>query len=110
MVQRTKEEQGPKERRASVSLVIDQVIMLENVLSRRILPIVMTTTTTGGMEMKETIGPNERERLPLAEIINLSKGLETLGIRIQMFLIKEMNTLLYLPSLLHPRLTLWMSG
>ena len=110
VVLRTKEELGPKERRESVTLVIGLVTMLENVLSRRILPLVMTTTTTEGMEIKETLGPKERGRLPLADRINLSKGLETPGMRSQMLLIKEMNTFLYLPSQLHPRLTLWMSS
>ena len=75
VVLRTKEEQGPKERRASVSLVIGLVTMPENVLSKGILLIVMTTTITGGMEIKETTGPKERGRLPLMETINLSKGL-----------------------------------
>ena len=110
VVLRTKEEQGPKERRASVSLVIGLVTMLENVPSRRILPIVMTTTTTEGMEIKETTDPKERGRLPLAETINLLKGLETPGMRSLMLLIKEMNIFLYLRSLLHLRPTLGMFG
>ena len=111
VVQRTKEEQGPKKKkRASVSLVIGQVIMLENVLSKGILPIVMTTTTTEGMEIKGTTGSKEREKLSPAEIINRLKGQRTPGMKSQMLLIKEMNTFLYLLSLLHPRLTLWMSG
>ena len=84
--------------------------MLENVLSKGILPIVMTTTTTEGMEIKGTTGSKEREKLPLAEIINRLKGQRTPGMKSQMLLIKEMNTFLYLLSLLHPRLTLWMSG
>ena len=62
--------------------------MLENFLSRIILPIVMTTTIIGGMEIKETTGPKESGRLPLVETINLSKGLETPGTRSQMLLIK----------------------
>ena len=109
VVQRTKEEQGHKERRASVTLVIGQVTMLENVLSRRILPMVMTTTT-GGMEIKGTTGSRERGRLPPAEMINLSKGQEIPSMRNQMLLIKEMNSFFYLPSLLHLHPTLWMSG
>ena len=52
VVQGTKEEQGPKERRASVTLVTSQVTMLENALSRRILPMMMTTRTTRGMAIK----------------------------------------------------------
>ena len=110
VVQGAKEEQGPKERRASVTLVIGQVTMLENALSRRILPMVMTTTTTGGMAIKGTTSSRERGRLPPAKMINLSKGQEILGMRNQMLLIKEMNTFLYLPSLLHLHPTLWMSG
>ena len=73
VVQRTKEEQGPKERRETVTLVIGQFTMLENALSRRILPMVMTTTT-GGMKIKGTTGSREKGRLPPAEMINLSKG------------------------------------
>ena len=84
--------------------------MLENVLSRRILPMVMITTTTRGMAIKGTTGSREKGRLPPAEMINLSKGQETPGMRNQMLLIKEMNTFLYLPSLLHLHPTLWMSG
>ena len=74
VVQRTKEEQGPKERRASVSIVVGLVTMLENVLSRRIFPMVMTTTTTRGMAIKGTTGSRERGRLPPTEMSNLSKG------------------------------------
>ena len=75
VVQRTKEKQGPMERRASVSLVIGQDTMLENELSRRILLMMMTTTTTtGGMAIKGTTGSKGRGRLPLAEMGNLSKG------------------------------------
>ena len=110
VVQRIREKQGPKERRENVSLVIGLVTMLENVLSRRILPIVMTTTTTEGMEIKGKKGSREKGRLPPAEMINLSKGQETPGMRNHMLLIKEMNTFLYLPSLLHLHPTLSMSG
>ena len=104
-----KEKQGLKERRASASLVIGLVTMLENDLSRRILPMVMTTTTTGGMAIKGTTGSKERGRIPPAEMIKLSKDQGTLGRRNQMLLIKEMNSFLYLPSLLHLHSTLWMS-
>ena len=71
VVRRIRDKQGPKERRASVSLVIGLVTMLENVLSRRILPIVMTTTTTKVMAIKGTTGSREKGRLPPAEMINL---------------------------------------
>ena len=110
VVLRTKEEQGLKKRRVSVSLAIGLVTMLENVPSRRILPIVMITTTTGGMGIEETTDLKERGRLPLVETINLLKGLETPGMRSLMLLIKEMSIFLYLLSLLHLRPTLWMSG
>ena len=110
VVQGTKEEQGPKERKASVTLVTSQVTMLENSLSRRILPMTMTTTTTGGMEINGTTGSRGRGRLTPAEMVNLSKGREIPGMRNQMLLIKEMNSFLYLSSLLHLHPTLWMFG
>ena len=65
VVQGTKEEQGPKEKKESVTLVTSEVTMLENSLSRRILPMMMTTTI-GGMEIKGTIGSRGRGRLPRA--------------------------------------------
>ena len=110
VVQRSNEQQRHKERRASVTLVIGQVTMLENVLSRRILLMIMTTTTTGGMAIKGTTGSRGRGRLPLEEMVNLSKGRDIPGMRDQLLLIKEMDSFLYLPSLLYLHPTLWMSG
>ena len=60
--------------------------MLENALSRRILPMMMTTTTTRGMTIKGAIGSRGRERLPPVEMGNLSKGQEILGMRNLMLL------------------------
>ena len=75
---RTKEKQGPKERKASVTLVTSQVTMLENALSRRILPMMMTTTTTRGIAIKGTTGATTKERgiLPLLDMVmvDLPKG------------------------------------
>ena len=70
------------------------------------------TTTTGGMTIKGTPGSKERGRLPLAmEMGNLSKGQEIPGMRnLMLLMIKEMNSFLYLPSLLHLHPTPWMSG
>ena len=76
-------------------------------------PRMMTTTTTGGMEIKGTTGSKERGRLPLVtmEMGNLSKGQEIPGMRnLMLLMIKEMNSFLYLPSLLHLHSTLWMSS
>ena len=66
----------------------------------------MTTTTREGMA--GTTGSKEKGRLPLivVEMANLSRGQEILGTMSLMLLIKrEMNLLLYLPSLLHLHLT-----
>ena len=85
--------------------------ILENALSRRILPMMMITTTTGGMAIKGTTSSKERGRLPLAKMGNLSKGREIPGMRnLMLLMIKEMNSFLYLPSLLHLHPTLWMSS
>ena len=61
VVQGTKEEQGPRERKENVTCVTRPTTMIENVLSRRILPMMMTTTTTGGMAIKGTTGSKEEE-------------------------------------------------
>ena len=111
VVQGTKEEQGPKGRKANVTHVTRSATMLENALSRRILLMMMTTTTAGGMAIKGTTGSKERGRLPLVEMGNLTKGREIPGMRNLMLLMtNEMNSFLYLPSLLHLHLTLWMSS
>ena len=60
---------------------------------RRILLGMMTTTITGGMEIKGTTRSKERGRIPLVEMGNLTKGREIPGMRNQMLLmIKEMNS------------------
>ena len=110
VVRGTKEKQGPKGRKVNITRVTRPATMLENDLLRRILLMMMTKTTTGGMEIKGTIGSRERGRIPLVEMINLSKGQEILDMRNQMLLIKEMNSFFYLPSLLHLHPTLWMCG
>ena len=111
VVRGTKEEQGPRERKANVTHVTRPATMLENALSRRILLMMMITTTTGGIEIKGTTGSKERGSLPLVEMGNLTKGREIPGMRNQMLLmIKEMNSFLYLPSLLHLHMTLWISS
>ena len=107
------EEQGPKERKEDVTHVTRPTTMLENALIRRILLWMMKTTTIGGMAIKGTIGSMERGRLPLVAMGmgNLSKGIEIPGMRnLMLLMIKEMNSFLYLPSLLHLHPTLGMSG
>ena len=106
------EAQGLKERKEDVTHVKRLATMLENALIEGILPgMMMTTTTTGGMAIKGTTGSKGRGRHPLVEMGNLSKGQEIPGMRNQMLLmIRKMNSFLYLPSLSHLQLTLWMSG
>ena len=74
MVRGTKEEHGPKERKENVTHVARPTTMLDNSISRRILLIMMTTKTTGGMTIKGKTGSKGRGRLPLVEMGNLSKG------------------------------------
>ena len=112
VAQKTKEEQGPKGRKVNVTHVTRLATMSENALSRRIL-LMMMRTSTGGMAIKGTTSSKERGRLPLVamEIGNLSKGQEIPSMRnLMLLMIKEMNSFLYLPSLLHLHPTLWMSG
>ena len=90
MVPRTKEGLRLKRRRVNVSPAIGLDTMLENAPSRRILPIVMTTTT-GGMGIKEMTNLKEKGRLTLKETIHLLKGPEIPGMRSLMLLIKEMS-------------------
>jgi hypothetical protein len=91
VVLRTKEGLRLKRRRVNVSPAIGLDTMLENAPSRRILPIVTTTTTTEGMGIEEMTNPKERGRLTLKETIHLLKGPEIPGMRSLMLLIKEMS-------------------
>ena len=88
---KTMEEQVPKKEKKDVTLVTGLVTMQESALIEGTLPDMMTTTTSGGMEIKGTTGSKERGRLPLIEMemvmLNLSKGQGTPGMMNLMLLI-----------------------
>ena len=104
-------EWGPKEGREDVTLVTRLVTMQESDLIEGTLPGIMTTTTRE--RMAGTTASKEKGRLPLivVEMGNLSRGQEIpQTMSLMLLIIREMNLLLYLPSLLHIHPTPWMSG
>ena len=108
----TMEERVPTDQKNDVTLVTSLVTMQESAPIEGTLLEMMTTTTSGGMEIKGTTGSKERRRLPpiKVEMGNLSRGQGIPGMMNLMLLIGKMNILLYLPSLLHLFPICWIIG
>ena len=105
------EERVPNEEKDDVTHVTSLVNMQESALIEGTLSKMVTTKTLGGMGIKGTTCSKEKGRLPLIEMgmemVNLSRGQEIPGTVNLMLLIRKMNILLYLPSLLHLLPTPW---